>query len=40
MAPTQSELPFLQTQVVVLALLVVIAIIAAIKFRNEPARTT
>jgi len=39
MAPTQSELPFLLAQLAVLALFVVIAITAAIKFRNEPVRT-
>lgn len=35
MAPTQSEPPFLITQVVVLALFVVLAIIAVKNFRNE-----
>jgi hypothetical protein len=33
MAPTQSEPPFLLTQLVVLVLLVVLGIAAAIKFR-------
>ena len=40
MAPTQSEPPFLVTQVVFLAFFVVFAIAAAIRFRNEPVRTT
>jgi hypothetical protein len=39
LAPTQSEPPFLLTQVVVLALFVVLAIFAAIRFRNEPVGT-
>jgi hypothetical protein len=39
MAPTQSEPPFLVAQLVVLALFIVTTIVAAIKFRNEPART-
>jgi hypothetical protein len=34
-APTQSEPPFVLTQVVVLAMFVVVAIAAAIRFRNE-----
>jgi hypothetical protein len=38
MAPTQSEPPFLLTQLVVLALFIVLAIRAAIRFRNETAR--
>jgi magnesium-transporting ATPase (P-type) len=38
-APTQSELPFLLTQVVAMALFVVLAIVAARRFRIEPART-
>ena len=37
LAPTQSEPPFLLAQVVFLALFVVFAIIAAMRFRNEPA---
>jgi hypothetical protein len=37
-APTQSELPFLLTQLVVMALFVVLAIIAAKKFRTGPVR--
>jgi hypothetical protein len=39
MAPTQSEPPFLFTQLVVLALFVVLAVVAAIKFRIEPVGT-
>ena len=39
MAPTQSEPPFLVTQLVVLALFVVLTVVAAIKFRIEPAGT-
>ena len=38
MAPTQSEPPFKLAQLVVLALFVVLAIVAAIRFRNEPVR--
>jgi hypothetical protein len=38
-APTQSEPPFLIAQLVCLALFVVLAIGAAIKFRNEAVRT-
>jgi hypothetical protein len=38
MAPTQTEPPFKLTQLVVLALFFVITIIAAIRFRPEPAR--
>ena len=37
LAPTQSEAPFLLTQIVILALLVVFAVAAAIRFRIEPA---
>jgi hypothetical protein len=37
MAPTQTEPPFKLTQLVVLALFFVLAIIAAIRFRPEPA---
>ena len=40
MAPTQTEPPFKLTQLVVLALFVVLAIAAAIRFRPEPIRTT
>jgi len=40
MAPTQTEPPFKLTQLVVLALFVVLGIVAAIRFRNEPIRTT
>jgi len=36
LAPTQSEPPFLVTQVVVLALFVVLAIVPAVKFRGKP----
>jgi hypothetical protein len=39
LAPTQSEPPFLLTQLVVLALFVALAIVAAIRFRIEPMRT-
>ena len=39
MAPTQSEPPFLVSQLVVMALFIVLAIFAAIKFRNDPALT-
>jgi len=39
-APTQTEPPFKLTQLVVLALFVVLGILAAIRFRNEPIRTT
>jgi hypothetical protein len=38
MAPTQSEPPFLLTQLVGLALFVGIAIAAAIRFQNAPVR--
>ncbi|MFL6210794.1 MAG: hypothetical protein ACJ74W_18225 [Pyrinomonadaceae bacterium] len=38
LAPTQSEPPFLLTQLVVLALFIALAIIAARSFRIEPAR--
>jgi hypothetical protein len=38
MAPTQSEPPFLVTQLVVMALFVVLGIVAAKKFRNQPVR--
>lgn len=37
LAPTQSELPFLATQLVVLAAFVALSIVAAIRFRNERA---
>jgi len=40
LAPTQSEPPFLVTQLVVLVLFVVLTIVAAINFRIEPVRTT
>jgi hypothetical protein len=40
MAPTQTEPPFKLTQLVVLALFVVLGIVAAIRFRNEPMRAT
>jgi hypothetical protein len=36
MAPTQSEPPFLLTQLVVMGLFVALAIVAAIRFRIEP----
>jgi hypothetical protein len=38
LAPTQSELPFLATQLVTLAAFVALGIVAAIRFHNEPAR--
>ena len=38
MAPTQSEPPFKLTQLVVLALFVVLTLVAAIRFRPEPLR--
>jgi hypothetical protein len=38
MAPTQSEPPFKITQLVVLALFIVLTIITAIRFRNETVR--
>ena len=40
MAPTQTEPPFKVTQLVVLALFVVLGILAAIRFRNEAILTT
>jgi hypothetical protein len=40
MAPTQTEPPFKLTQLVVLTLFIVLGIVAAIRFRNEPIRTT
>jgi hypothetical protein len=36
LAPTQSETPFLLTQLFVLALFVALAIVAAIRFRLAP----
>jgi hypothetical protein len=39
-APTQTESPFKLTQLIVLALFVVLTIAAAIRFRIEPIRTT
>jgi hypothetical protein len=36
LAPTQSETPFLLTQLVVLLLFVALAVVAAIRFRVEP----
>lgn len=38
MAPTQTEPPFKLTQLVVLALFIVLTIVAAIRFRPEPDR--
>jgi hypothetical protein len=38
LAPTQSELPFLLTQAVALALFVVLGLAAVVKFRREPSR--
>ena len=40
LAPTQTEQPFKLTQLFVLAIFVVLAIAAAIRFRIEPIRTT
>jgi hypothetical protein len=40
LAPTQTEPPFKFTQLVVLAIFVVLAIAAVIRFRIEPIRTT
>jgi hypothetical protein len=39
MAPTQAEPPFKIAQLAVLLLFVVLGILSAIKFRNEPVRT-
>ena len=39
LAPTQSEPPFVLTQVGVLSLFVAVAIAAVIRFRNAPVRT-
>jgi hypothetical protein len=39
LAPTQSEPPFLVTQIVVMAVFVVLAVLAAIKYRGEQLRT-
>jgi hypothetical protein len=38
LAPTQTEPPFKLTQLVVLALFIVLTVVAAIRFRPEPAR--
>jgi hypothetical protein len=35
LAPTQSEPPFLVTQVVVLVIFILLGIVAALRFRNE-----
>jgi len=40
MAPTQTEPPFKLTQLVVLALFVLLGIVAAIRFRADPIRAT
>jgi len=40
LAPTQTEPPFKLTQLVVLAIFVLLGIVATITFRNEPIRTT
>jgi hypothetical protein len=40
LAPTQTEPPFKLTQLIALALFVVLGIVAAIRFRNEPTGTT
>ena len=39
MAPTQSEPPFKLAQLVVLVLFIVLAVVAAIRFRNKELRT-
>jgi NAD(P)-dependent dehydrogenase (short-subunit alcohol dehydrogenase family) len=39
-APTQTESPFKLTQLVVLALFVLLAVVAAIRLRPEPIRAT
>lgn len=39
MAPHQTELPFVITQLVVLALFIVLTVVAAKKFRGEPIHT-
>ncbi len=38
LAPTQTEPPFKLTQLVVLALFILLTVVAAIRFRPEPAR--
>ena len=38
LAPTQTEPPFKLTQLVVLALFIVLTVVAAIRFRPEPVR--
>lgn len=40
MAPTQTESPFKLTQFIVLTLFVLLAIVAVIRFRDEPATAT
>ena len=40
LAPTQAEPPFKFTQLTVLVVFAVVAIVAAIKFREEPARAS
>jgi len=37
-APTQTEPPFANTQLVVLGLFILLTIVAAIRFRPEPVR--
>ena len=39
LAPTQSEPPFLVTQVLLLGIFAALAIAAVIRFRNQPVRT-
>ena len=39
LAPTQSEPPFLFTQLIVLAIFIALAVVAAVRFRIEPVRT-
>jgi hypothetical protein len=40
LAPTQSEPPFKVTQLVVLAIFIVLGVFATLRFRNEQLRTT
>ena len=40
LAPTQTEPPFKLTQLIVLVLSILLAIVAVIRFRPEPARVT
>src|SRR5207237_109610 len=40
LAPTQTESPFKLTQLIVLAISVLLCVVALIRFRSEPARVT